>query len=278
MPEFLTPELLALVAIGFTAQVVDGALGMAFGVVSTSAMLALGMPPAQASAIVHTAEIFTTGESAASHIYHRNVDWRLVARLGIAGVIGAVLGAWVLSNLDAGAVRPYVSVYLFAIAIFILFKAMHKTPTRDAPAVWVPPASGSPPDFSMPAAEAGGGRSRPRRLSDRVMCRERRLVRSIQRNSLSPSLPPPRSLSTLGASPIPSLIALVTGWHHRCAIRRLAGQAHSGARDDGPCRPAASGARRVAARTHVQARLIRAGTRSAYRPAANPRSSAAASA
>ena len=91
----------ACLAIGFLAQMIDGALGMAFGVVSTSAMLAIGLPPAQASALVHTAEIFTTGASAASHIYHRNVDWRLVTRLGIAGVLGAVLGAWVLSNVDA---------------------------------------------------------------------------------------------------------------------------------------------------------------------------------
>ena len=68
-------------------------------------MLAMGMPPAQASAIVHTAEVFTTGASGASHIYHRNVDWRLVVRLGIAGVIGAVLGAWILSNVDASAAR-----------------------------------------------------------------------------------------------------------------------------------------------------------------------------
>jgi uncharacterized protein len=97
----MTEEFLMILAIGFLAQMVDGALGMAFGVVSTSAMLMIGVPPAQASALVHTAEVFTTGASAASHIYHRNVDWRLVIRLGIAGVIGAVLGAWVLSNLDA---------------------------------------------------------------------------------------------------------------------------------------------------------------------------------
>ena len=71
--------------IGFAAQLVDGALGMAFGVISTTAMLSIGMPPAQASAIVHTAEIFTTGASAASHIWHRNVDWRLVTRLGDRG-------------------------------------------------------------------------------------------------------------------------------------------------------------------------------------------------
>ena len=150
--EFLTWELLAVVGIGFAAQVIDGALGMAFGVVSTSAMLALGMPPAQASAVVHTAEIFTTGASAASHIYHRNVDWRLVTRLGIAGVAGAALGAWVLSNVDASVVRPYVAVYLSAIGVFILFKALRQFPTRDAPAGWVPPVG-----FTAGFLDASGG-------------------------------------------------------------------------------------------------------------------------
>ena len=78
-------ELGLLLLTGFFAQLVDGALGMAFGVISTTAMLSMGLPPAQASAIVHTAEIFTTGASAASHIHNRNVDWRLVTRLGVAG-------------------------------------------------------------------------------------------------------------------------------------------------------------------------------------------------
>src|ERR1700675_522652 len=99
--DFLTVEFALLIAIGFLAQLIDGALGMAFGVISTTALLTIGLPPAQASAIVHTAEIFTTGASAASHIWYRNVDWRLVVRLGIAGVIGAVFGAWILSNVDA---------------------------------------------------------------------------------------------------------------------------------------------------------------------------------
>ena len=78
----MTAEFFILIAIGFGAQLIDGALGMAFGVIATSAMLAIGMPPAQASALVHTAEVFTTGASAASHIYHRNVDWRLVLQAG----------------------------------------------------------------------------------------------------------------------------------------------------------------------------------------------------
>jgi uncharacterized membrane protein YfcA len=125
--------------IGFVAQLVDGALGMAFGVISTTAMLSIGMAPAQASAIVHTAEIFTTAASAGSHLWHRNVDWRLVVRLGIAGVLGAVLGAWILSNLDAGVVRPYIAGYLVLVGIFILLKAWQLAPARDAPGPWVGP-------------------------------------------------------------------------------------------------------------------------------------------
>ena len=113
---------------------VDGALGMAFGVVSTSAMLAIGLPPAQASALVHTAEVFTTGASAASHIYHRNVDWRLVRKLGLAGVLGAILGAWILSNVDAAFMRPFVNGYLLLMGVYILFKAFRISPMRDAPA------------------------------------------------------------------------------------------------------------------------------------------------
>jgi len=210
MFEFLTPELLALVAIGFAAQLVDGALGMAFGVVSTSAMLALGMPPAQASAVVHTAEIFTTGASAASHIYHRNVDWRLVARLGVAGVIGAALGAWVLSNVDAGAARPYVSVYLFAIALFILFKAMRKTPMRDAPAAWVPPVG-----FVAGFLDAsGGGGWGPVATSTLVGSGHapRTAVGSVNTTEFFVTIAAATTFFIeLGASPIPSLVALVIG-------------------------------------------------------------------
>jgi uncharacterized membrane protein YfcA len=135
----LLPDYVLLGAVGFLAQLVDGALGMAFGVISTSAMLSMGLPPAQASAIVHTAEIFTTGASAASHIHNRNVDWRIVARLGVAGVLGAVLGAWILSNVDASAARPFVAAYLLLVGLFILFKAWRLAPARDAPAPWIGP-------------------------------------------------------------------------------------------------------------------------------------------
>jgi uncharacterized membrane protein YfcA len=71
-------DFLIFALIGFAAQLVDGALGMAFGVISSTALLTFGLPPATASAMTHLAEVFTTGASGASHVYHRNVDWRLV--------------------------------------------------------------------------------------------------------------------------------------------------------------------------------------------------------
>jgi uncharacterized protein len=145
-------EFFLLLGIGFAAQIVDGTLGMAFGVITNTALLAIGLPPAHASALVHTAEVFTTGASAASHLYHRNVDWRLVVRLGIAGVVGAVLGAWVLSNLDASVVRPIIFCYLIAIGIYILFRAARIAPPRDAPAAWTAPVG-----FVAGFLDASGG-------------------------------------------------------------------------------------------------------------------------
>src|SRR6476646_3242255 len=123
-------------AIGFVAQFVDGALGMAYGVLTSAALLAIGLPPAHASALVHTAEIFTTSASAASHIYHRNVDWRLVARLGIAGVLGAILGAWILSNVDVSAARRFVYIYLLVMGLYILWKSVRITLVARRPAGW----------------------------------------------------------------------------------------------------------------------------------------------
>lgn len=145
-------DYLLLGGIGFVAQLIDGALGMAFGVISTSAMLAMGMPPAQASAVVHTAEIFTTGASATSHLYHRNVDWRLVTRLGFAGILGAVLGAWILSNVDSSAAKPVVAGYLLLVGIFILARAWRLAPMRDAPAGWTGPVG-----FIAGFLDASGG-------------------------------------------------------------------------------------------------------------------------
>lgn len=147
-----TTEFMALLAIGFFAQLIDGALGMAYGVLTNTALLTMGLPPAQASALVHTAEIFTTGASAASHVYHRNVDWRIVLRLGIAGVLGAILGAWILSNIDVAAARRFVYLYLLLMGIYILFKSTQIAPARTTPSGWTAPLG-----FGAGFLDASGG-------------------------------------------------------------------------------------------------------------------------
>ena len=127
----MTPEFVALIGIGFFAQLVDGALGMAFGLISTTALLSLGIPPAHASAAVHTAEVATTGASGLSHLVHQNIHRRLLLTLVTAGVLGGVLGAYVLSNIDGRAIRPFVSAYLLVMAILILMKAAKLAPTNE---------------------------------------------------------------------------------------------------------------------------------------------------
>jgi uncharacterized membrane protein YfcA len=114
--------LLPFILIGFAAQLVDGALGMAYGTISSTLLVGLGVPPAVASAGVHTAETFTTGISAISHVAHRNVDWRLFGRIVVPGVIGGVLGAYVLSNIHAEVARPFVLAYLLALGLYLFWR------------------------------------------------------------------------------------------------------------------------------------------------------------
>lgn len=116
-------DIVSFAAIGFFAQLVDGALGMAYGVISTTFLLNAGLPPAVASAAVHTSEVFTTGASGLSHLFHRNVDWTLFRRLAPAGIAGGVLGAYVLTQLPGEVMRPVVSAYLGLMGAVILFKA-----------------------------------------------------------------------------------------------------------------------------------------------------------
>ncbi|MCV9965894.1 sulfite exporter TauE/SafE family protein [Pararhizobium sp. BT-229] len=133
------------VVIGFFAQLVDGALGMAFGLLSTTSLLAFGVPPATASAMTHITEIFTTAASGVSHIYHRNIDWRLVLRLAPAGMIGGALGAYGVSNVDAKALEPFVSAYLVLVGLYILFKAFQPLWLREVK------------DWAVPFIGLGGG-------------------------------------------------------------------------------------------------------------------------
>jgi uncharacterized membrane protein YfcA len=119
----MTLTILLYVLVGFIAQMIDGALGMAYGVSSNTFLLSLGIPPAAASASVHMAEVVTTGISGFSHWRLGNVDWRLVRRLLIAGVVGGVLGAYLLTAIDGNLIKPYVAAYLLLIGGVIVYKA-----------------------------------------------------------------------------------------------------------------------------------------------------------
>jgi uncharacterized protein len=122
-------DLLPFIAIGFAAQMVDGALGMAFGVITNTLLVGvMGLPPAQASQRVHVVECFTTAVSGISHLLHRNIDGRLFVRLAIPGVIGGVSGAYLLSNLDGEQVRPFVMIYLALIGVFLLLRGIFYPP------------------------------------------------------------------------------------------------------------------------------------------------------
>lgn len=130
-----TTELLYYALLGFAAQLVDGALGMAYGVITTSVLLATGTTPAVASASVHAAEIATTGLASASHAWHKNIDWKLFAKLAPAGVVGGVLGAYVLVGLPENFVKVFITVYLLGMTVLITRRVLEnerkKQPTKE---------------------------------------------------------------------------------------------------------------------------------------------------
>jgi len=114
------------IIVGFIAQIIDGALGMAYGVSSNTFLLSIGIPPATASASVHMAEIFTTAVSGFSHWRLKNIDRSLILKLLIPGVLGGITGAYLLSNLPGDMLKPYISAYLAIMGIVIIRKALLK--------------------------------------------------------------------------------------------------------------------------------------------------------
>ncbi len=114
------------IIVGFMAQLVDGALGMAYGVTSNSLLLSLGVPPAISSASVHFAEVFTTLVSGFSHFKLGNVDKTLFKKLLIPGIIGGVVGAYVLTQIPTGIIKPLIAIYLALMGVRILFKVFRK--------------------------------------------------------------------------------------------------------------------------------------------------------
>lgn len=115
-------KLVVLALVGFAAQLVDGALGMAYGVTSSTLLLVAGIAPASASASVHLAEIGTTLAAGVSHWRFGNVDWRVVARIGLPGAAGAFLGATLLSSISTEAAGPWMSGILFLLGVYLLIR------------------------------------------------------------------------------------------------------------------------------------------------------------
>ncbi|QMT61471.1 sulfite exporter TauE/SafE family protein [Legionella sp. PC997] len=111
------------VLVGVIAQIVDGAMGMAYGVIITGVLVTYGISPAVASATVHTSEIVTTGISGFSHAMFKNIDYALFRRLAIPGVLGSILGAYVLTKVSEKVTRPFIAVYLVIMGVFILYRA-----------------------------------------------------------------------------------------------------------------------------------------------------------
>ena len=156
-------DLLVFAAVGFAAQMIDGAIGMAYGLSATSVLLTLGVAPATASASVHAAEVFTTGASGLAHWRLGNVRRALVLRLAVPGVLGGVIGAYVLVGTPTALVRVFVGLYLLALGGVVLLKALRPLP----PAAALPTGQVGVLGFCgglLDAIGGGGwGRSSPRR-------------------------------------------------------------------------------------------------------------------
>ena len=130
---------LIFLGVGFVAQLVDGALGMAYGLVSSSVLIAFGVPPATASATVHAAKLFTTAASAASHTLHKNVCWRKFFPLVIAGAFGGLVGVFLLTSVEGSRIKPWVLVYFGIMGLYILWRALRKRATRYVERHWMAP-------------------------------------------------------------------------------------------------------------------------------------------
>jgi uncharacterized protein len=130
----MTQDILLFIAVGFAAQLVDGAIGMAYGIVATTLLMSMGVPPAAASASVHASEIFTSAASGAAHWRLGNVDRALVQRLAIPGAVGGAIGTGTLVNMPSAAIRPVVSAYLLVVGLIILRRALTAEKPRVAAA------------------------------------------------------------------------------------------------------------------------------------------------
>ena len=123
--------LFPFIAIGFAAQLVDGALGMAFGVICNTLLVGVvGVAPAQASAQVHVVKAFTGAISGVSHVLHGNVEWKLFWKLTPAAMAGGVIGAYALSSIDGAVAKPFVLLFLTGIGLYLLWRGIGYRPIK----------------------------------------------------------------------------------------------------------------------------------------------------
>lgn len=139
-------DLALFVAVGFAAQLIDGAIGMGYGVIATSVLVATGMPPAVASAAVHVTKIPTGIASGLSHWRFGNVDWQVCRRLIVPGIIGGIVGASTIALLPIHVIRPLAALYLGLMGIVVILRALRWRQREDAPAV---PAPGNPAKIGL---------------------------------------------------------------------------------------------------------------------------------
>lgn len=132
-------DFLIFFLVGFAAQGIDGALGMAYGVICSTVLLGVGVPPAQVSASVHAAELFTTAASGSGHLYHRNVDWRLFFSLAPFGILGGMLGAYVLTSIEADIIKPWITAYLAIVGVWLFIRSFRKIPSKPVSAALAAP-------------------------------------------------------------------------------------------------------------------------------------------
>jgi uncharacterized protein len=132
-------DVLLFVAVGFAAQMIDGAIGMAYGITATTMLMSFGVPPAAASASIHAAEVFTTAASGTAHWRMGNVDRKLVVRLAVPGVVGGAIGAYLLTAIPGDRIRPFVSAYLLVMGCVILWRALRAAPPVNAAPTHVAP-------------------------------------------------------------------------------------------------------------------------------------------
>lgn len=124
------PVFWSAVGVGLLAQVIDGALGMAYGITASSFLLAAGASPAMASGATHLAEVFTTGVSGVSHLRMGNVSKKLFFSLLLPGIVGALIGTYILGNIDGKVIKPYISAYLLVMGLYVFSKAFRKVQAK----------------------------------------------------------------------------------------------------------------------------------------------------